>query len=228
MPPKTAPDRSSSDRTAGLDRDDVVDTALAMVEAGGGKALTMRKLAAELGVAPTAIYWHVGNRDDLIAAVVQRQAERQASAVVVGDTPAERIVSAASNIWDNALAHRNVTALASAAGLTTLLALPLELAVVAELEAAGLRGETARDALRSILACIAGFLIVAWRTDDAVSAEHRAGALWAAVDDPRLSPQTVASLAERGDVDEMFRTTLATIVAGVLSENEDRDQGDRR
>lgn len=223
MPPKPAPDRTA----AGLDRDDVVDAALAMVEAGGAAALTMRKLAAELGVAPTAIYWHVGNRDDLIAAVVQRQAERQACAVVKGRTPAARIESAATNIWDNALAHRNVTALASGAGLTTLLALPLEVALVAELEAAGLRGAAARDALRSILACIAGFLIVAWRTDDAVSDEHRAGALWASVDDPRLSPETVEALGERGDVDEMFRTTLAAIVAGVL-DNADSNQGDRR
>lgn len=220
MPSKAATDRSA----AGLDRDDVIDAALALVEAGGADALTMRKLAADLGVAPTAIYWHVGNRDELIAAVVQRQAERQASAVVTGDTPAARIESAATNIWDNALAHRNVTALASGAGLTTLLALPLELAVVAELEAAGVRGEAARDALRSILACIAGYLIVAWRTDETVNAEHRAGALWASVDDERLSPETVAALGERGDVDAMFRTTLAAIVAGVL----DRNQGDRR
>ena len=44
---------ASSTRHAGLDRDDVVDAALALVEAGGGEALTMRKLAAELGVAET-------------------------------------------------------------------------------------------------------------------------------------------------------------------------------
>ena len=30
----------------------------------------MRKLAAELGVAHTAIYWHVGGRDELVDAVV--------------------------------------------------------------------------------------------------------------------------------------------------------------
>jgi hypothetical protein len=37
---------------------------------------------------------------------------------------------------------------------------------VAELEAAGVHGPAARDALRSILAVIAGFLVLAWRRDD--------------------------------------------------------------
>ena len=61
---------AGSTRHAGIERDDVIDAALALVESGGGDALTMRKLAAELGVATTTIYWHVGNRDDLVLAVV--------------------------------------------------------------------------------------------------------------------------------------------------------------
>ena len=45
--------------------DEILDRALALVEAEGAEALTMRRLAGELGVATTTIYWHVGNRDDL-------------------------------------------------------------------------------------------------------------------------------------------------------------------
>jgi AcrR family transcriptional regulator len=208
---------ASSTRHAGLDRDDVVDAALALVEAGGGEALTMRKLAAELGVAPTTIYWHVGNRDDLVLALVQRQAERQATTKVRGDTPSERIASAARNIWDNALAHRNVTALASQAGATTLLELPLEIALVAELEAAGLRGEAARDGLRSVLACVAGFLIMAWRREERVPAELRPAALWASVEDGRLSDETVDAMARPADLDALFDATIAAVVQGLLT-----------
>lgn len=208
---------ASSTRHAGLDRDDVVDAALAMVEAGGGDALTMRKLAAELGVAPTSIYWHVGNRDELVLALVQRQAERQAATKVRGDTPAERIASAARNIWDNALAHRNVTALASQAGATTLLELPLEIALVTELEAAGLRGAAARDGLRSVLACVAGFLIMAWRREEQVPPELRPAALWAAVEPGRLSEETAAAMARSADLDPLFDTTIAAVVQGLLA-----------
>lgn len=210
------PNPSSSTRHAGLERDDVIDAALALVDAGGGEALTMRKLAAQLGVATTTIYWHVGNRDDLVLAVVQRQAERHAASKVRGTTPHARITSAARNIWDNALAHRNVTALASQAGATTLLELPLEVALVAELEAAGLRGDAARDALRSLLGCIAGFLVMAWRREDTVPDDLRPAALWASVDDGRLSSDTIESMGRPSDLDALFGSTLAAVVDGLL------------
>jgi AcrR family transcriptional regulator len=208
---------AGSTRHAGLERDDVIDAALALVEAGGGQALSMRKLAAELGVATTTIYWHVGNRDELVLAVVARQAERQAATEVVGDTPAARIASAARNIWDNALAHRNVTALASQAGATTLLELPLELALVAELEAAGVRGDAARDGLNAVLACVAGFLIMAWRRDETVPEQLRPTALWASVEPGRLEPETAAAMSRAGDLDALFDATIATIVDGLLA-----------
>lgn len=203
-------------RHAGLERDDVIDAALALVEAGGPEALTMRKLASELGVAPTAIYWHVGNRDALVLAVIQRQAERQAGSPVRGRAPRQRIVSAGRNIWSSARAHRNVTALASQAGVTTLLELPLEVTLVAELEAAGVRGPAARDALRTILACIAGFLVVAWRREQDIPDEVRAPSLWAAVDDERLSDETKAALAEPSDLDELFEEALDAVVGRIL------------
>jgi TetR/AcrR family tetracycline transcriptional repressor len=208
---------AGSTRHAGIERDDVIDAALELVATGGGGALTMRKLAAELGVATTTIYWHVGNREDLVLAVVQRQAERQAATKVRGTTPDARITSAARNIWDNALAHRNVTALASQAGATTLLELPLEIALVAELETAGLRGEAARDGLRAVLACVAGFLIVAWRREEQVPDQLRPAALWAAVDDGRLGEDTLAAMSQPTDLDALFDSTLAAIVDGLLA-----------
>ena len=202
----------SSTRHAGLDRDDVIDRALTLVEEHGAQALTMRKLAADLGVTTTTIYWHVGNRDELVLALIQRQAARQATSEVRGDTPGERVASAARNIWRNALAHRNVTALASQVGATTLLELPLEAVLAAELEASGVRGDEARDALRSILACIAGFLVMAWRSNERVPPALRADALWDAVRHPGLSDATRAAMAEPVDVDALFDRALDAVV----------------
>lgn len=193
--------------------------ALALVEAGGGEALTMRKLAAELGVATTTIYWHVGNRDDLILAVIQRQAERQATTRVRGGTPRERIASAARNIWDNALAHRNITVLASQVGATTLLELPLEAALVAELEAAGVRGEAARDGLRALLACIAGFLVLAWRSEDRIPEHLRPSALWSSLDRGGLSPETQSALTQPSNLDALFDQTIAAVVNDMLGDD---------
>ena len=60
-------------------------------------------------------------RDALVLAVIQRQAERQATTRVRGRTHDERVVSAARNIWRSALANRNVTALATHPGAIRLL-----------------------------------------------------------------------------------------------------------
>jgi AcrR family transcriptional regulator len=212
MSPSPAPARSADTRHAGLERDDVVDAALAMVEEGGADALSMRKLASELGVTTTTVYWHVGSRDELVLALIARQAERQATAVVEGDTPRERVMSAATNIWRSALAHRNVTALASQVGATTLLELPLEVALVAELEDAGVVGPAAADALRAVLSCVAGFLIAAWRTPSGATDDLHPAALWAAVDDGVVSARTRAAMAKPSDLDALFTSTVRAVV----------------
>ena len=48
----------------------IFDAALRMVDAKGVEALTMRRLAAELGVAPMSIYSHVANKDELLIGLV--------------------------------------------------------------------------------------------------------------------------------------------------------------
>ena len=110
-----------------------------------------------------------------------------------------------------------MTALASQAGATTLLELPLEITLVAELEAAGLRGEAAADGLRSVLACVAGFLIMAWRREEQVPDEVRPAALWAAVTDGRLGDDTLAAMGRATDLDALFDSTMAAIVDGLLA-----------
>lgn len=59
--PKTA----EGERTR-LSRSAVVNRALALADAEGLDALTIRRLAQELGVTPMALYWHFRNKDELI------------------------------------------------------------------------------------------------------------------------------------------------------------------
>lgn len=61
-----------------LTREEVLDTAAALLKRHGPQALTMRALAAELGTAVTSIYWHVGNRESLLDALVERTVRRWA------------------------------------------------------------------------------------------------------------------------------------------------------
>lgn len=50
----------------------VAERALALADSGGPEALTIRKLAADLGVTPMAIYWHFRSKDELLAGVADR------------------------------------------------------------------------------------------------------------------------------------------------------------
>ena len=203
-------------RRAGMEADEILDSALALVEAEGAEALTMRRLATELGVATTTIYWHVGNRDELVTAVVRRHGERVARTPVAGDTARERVLDVARLIWRTSLQHREVTRLAAEHGASTLHARRLELTMARELEAAGVVGATSRDAMRAITACVGGFIVAALRTDLTPEALQRTTVL---VDDDGasdLDPATREALTEPAELPAVFEATLRAVVDSVV------------
>jgi AcrR family transcriptional regulator len=53
-----------------LTREQIVAEAVRLLDAEGVEALSMRKLAAGLGVGTTSLYWHVANRDELLELVI--------------------------------------------------------------------------------------------------------------------------------------------------------------
>jgi AcrR family transcriptional regulator len=57
-------------KRAPLTRERVLHAALALADAHGVEALSMRRLAQELGVEAMSLYNHVANKDDLLAGVV--------------------------------------------------------------------------------------------------------------------------------------------------------------
>lgn len=59
-------------RRGSLDRSHIVDAAERLVRGGEHGALSMRALAADLGVAPMSLYGHVRDKDDLLEEVVDR------------------------------------------------------------------------------------------------------------------------------------------------------------
>jgi len=62
--------RRTPGQRAGLTRSAVLAEARAALAQDGIDALSMRRLAGRLGVAPNALYSHVSNRDDLIDALL--------------------------------------------------------------------------------------------------------------------------------------------------------------
>ncbi|MEO0492366.1 MAG: helix-turn-helix domain-containing protein [Actinomycetota bacterium] len=199
-------------RRAGLDRADMVAAALALVETEGPNALTMRRLAAELDVTTNTVYWHVGSRDELITEIIRSSATRLADRTIDGTSPRERVTAAARHVWDSALENRAITSLAHQTGTTALLEHHLELALVREIERAGLRGDAAAIALRSILSTVGGFLVGALRDESAVADDLRPAALWATTS-ADVSRVTVDALTRPTDHETVFGITLDAVVA---------------
>src|SRR3954468_9492481 len=59
-----------------IDREAVLDTAIRLLDAEGVEALTMRRLASELGVSAVAPYRHFHSKDELLMVLVDRLAAR--------------------------------------------------------------------------------------------------------------------------------------------------------
>ena len=189
----------------------MVAAALDLVEREGAAALSMRRLATELDVATPTIYWHVGSRDELVAAVVRLQSTRLAEHAIEGTTARERVYSAARHIWTSSIEHRRITSLAHQTGTSSLLAHHLEAALVGELEAAGLVGQEAADATRAILITVGGSLLLALRDLSASPAEHRPDALWADSEAP-IAPETRAALRAEPDLDAVSAVALRAVI----------------
>jgi len=64
--------RPALGRDEPLERDEILDRAYAIITAEGIDALSMRRLAKELGVTPMAIYHHVPNKPALLQALIDR------------------------------------------------------------------------------------------------------------------------------------------------------------
>jgi AcrR family transcriptional regulator len=63
---------TSKRRVTPLTRDELTERALAIVDAQGLQALTMRRLAADAGVEAASLYHHVPNKEALLDAVLVR------------------------------------------------------------------------------------------------------------------------------------------------------------
>lgn len=165
-----------------LSADEVVRAALAIVESDGLAGLTMRRLASQLGVAVTAIYWHVGDKAALLDAVVDRIITRLAAVAVQGDDPEAR-VTAVCRAWRRSLLDQpELVAVVHAQGRTAELFQPVRRVLVRELTAAGLRGHDAALALQAILQFVTGSVLTDIQVARAPSQHVAPEDLWTAAD----------------------------------------------
>jgi AcrR family transcriptional regulator len=140
-----------------LQREQIVSTALALVDRDGLKALSMRRLGAELGVDPMAIYYHLPDKQALLDAIVEAvMAGIDLSVDRPADPAEERILRAAQAYRDALLAHVNALPIVLARGPATPVAMrPVEL-LIGILRDAGLPPAKAFAGMQVIAAAVRG------------------------------------------------------------------------
>ena len=177
---------------ASLTRDRVVDVALDIVGAEGVDGLTMRALSTKLGVAVTSIYWHVGSKDDLVAAMVDRVGDQVGGVETTGRTPERRVLSTARSLRRNLVVHRDLVALAHEVGRHAVVFEPARTALAAAFADAGLRGLRRRSAVDAVVGVVVGSV---------------------------LTERAVDRAADRHgtDVSAVFETSLTALVRGLLA-----------
>jgi AcrR family transcriptional regulator len=95
----------SERRTDALSKERIVEAAIEILDTEGEGALTFRALTARLATGSGAIYWHVANKNDLLAATTNDVIARVMTGVVSGAEPREAIRAIASGVFDAIDAH---------------------------------------------------------------------------------------------------------------------------
>jgi TetR/AcrR family transcriptional regulator, tetracycline repressor protein len=150
--------RRTPGQRAGLTREAVLAGARAALAQDGIEALSMRRLAQRLGVAPNALYSHVAGRDDLIDALLDDTLnEVRAPDPRRGDWRAG-IETIMRRTYAVLLAHPDLVPLYVARrGARGPRAVALGEAMLAMLARGGIEGDSAVEAMRTLIVHTIGF-----------------------------------------------------------------------
>jgi AcrR family transcriptional regulator len=101
----TSPTQRTERRADALSKARIVEAAIAILDTGGESALTFRALAARLATGSGALYWHVADKADLLAAATDDVVARVARGAVAGAAPQAAIRTIALGLFDAIDAH---------------------------------------------------------------------------------------------------------------------------
>jgi AcrR family transcriptional regulator len=204
------------------ERDRIVGAARRVIETGGVDALSMRKLAAELDVAHTAIYWHVGGRDELVDAVVDAFLADLGDITPGGRSPRERMRSVAREIHRQVVEHRALVALSMERGRFPGMWFPAQVALAREATGAGLRGAEAARAVTTLLYVTGAFVMLEAAFEEHAHEAHATAQLWRGVEDPAIDRGLRARMAKGFDAASVFEDALEAVLDSITGRPADR------
>lgn len=206
MTTSTAARRKPGGRGAGLTRDQIVERAVALMDAEGTPALTLRRLARELGVEAPALYWHFADKADLCREVVRRVGEQLEVRSATRGTPRRRLEHHFGAVREHWRAHPGVLELSRQFPPTAGGAVARQgIALVTEL---GVAPADALECYRSLSWTVTGFVILEQTLDQSTHHTRLGDTRWVISIDDTDTPSEF-------DTDDLFRTTLALALDGL-------------
>ncbi len=200
---------------AGLSRSQVLDAGMQILETEGIDGLTIRGLAGKLGVAATAIYWHVGDKQALLDGLAERVIGELGAVSVRGRDPVTRISSVARSLRATLLERPDLVALVHRQGRTAALFQPARRVLVRELTAAGVDGASAALAVQAVLNLVIGSVLLDRQVERQPTQRETPQELWSTADAPD-APELLEHLSRPIDEEELFDYTLAAVVRAVV------------
>jgi AcrR family transcriptional regulator len=197
-----------------LERGQIVAAALRIVDRDGLKALSMRRLGAELGVDPMAVYYYLPNKQALLDAIVE--AVMGSIDLSVDDQarpPEERILAAARAYRDVLLAHVNALPILLAHGPVTPVAMrPVEL-LIGILRDAGLPPAEALMGMNAIAGAVRGAVGMGPAHE---LSEEEFKAMWRALPAAEFPHLAEGLSSSRRSFEEIFDFGIRAIIRGCL------------
>jgi TetR/AcrR family transcriptional regulator, tetracycline repressor protein len=190
----------------------ILDIAAGLIEREGVEAFTMRRLAEELGVAVTSIYWHVGGRDKLFDSLVDRLLREMAHLPIEGDSPVERIASLARSQRLVLIRRQHLLAIAHEQDRTPMLFLPIQQKLAALLAKLGVTGTEAALVLRAIQVHVISSAVMQFSAVRGAKHEEEDPSLW---DDEWPDRALVQALQSPTDYDAVFEYGLSALLAAL-------------
>jgi AcrR family transcriptional regulator len=208
-------------RTDALSRERIVQVAIEILDGDGEAGLTFRALAARLATGAGALYWHVANKDELLAAATAGIVAEVLGTIDDRAAPADAIRAVALGLFDAIDAHPWVGAQLASAPLT---AASLQLFERIGVQLVALR--VAEHALFAVASTLVAYVlgVAGQNAANARVAAHRdreaflakVATEWAALD-PAAYPFTRRMAQQLADHDdrEQFLTGIDLILAGI-------------
>jgi TetR/AcrR family transcriptional regulator, tetracycline repressor protein len=192
----------------------VLETAARLIELDGVDAFTMRRLAEELGVAVTSIYWHIGGRDKLFDSLVERLVGQMAKLPDDGDNPVDRIASLARSQRRMLIDQQQILGIAHERDRTPQLFLPIQQALAAQLAELGVTGTDAALVLRAVQVHVISSAVMQFSAVRGAKHDEEDPSLWA---DAWPDQALVEALQSPTDYDAVFEYGLGALLAPLTS-----------